>query len=54
MPYGMLSSVALGCLELCLIGWLICLLAGGLVVTLGVLLVEYGAFLPYVVPMEGI
>jgi hypothetical protein len=26
-PYGMRSSVALNCLRLCLVGWLICLLA---------------------------
>jgi hypothetical protein len=37
-PYGMLFSVALDCLELCLAGWLICLLASGLVVALKVLL----------------
>jgi len=29
VPYGMLSSAALGCLGLCLIGWLIYSLAGG-------------------------
>jgi hypothetical protein len=28
-PYGMLSSVALGCPRLCLIGWLIYSLVGG-------------------------
>jgi hypothetical protein len=34
----LLSSVALGCPKLCLIGWLICLLANGKVVALGALL----------------
>jgi hypothetical protein len=28
-PYGMLFSAALGCLGLCIIGWLICLIVGG-------------------------
>jgi hypothetical protein len=34
--YGMLSFVSLGCPGLCLVGWLICLLAGGWVVALRV------------------
>jgi hypothetical protein len=38
VPYGMLSSVALGCLRLCLAGWSICLLVGGQMVALIVLL----------------
>jgi len=40
VPYGMLSSIALGCPGLCLLGWLICLLAGGRAVALGILLCE--------------
>jgi hypothetical protein len=36
-PYGMLFSAALGCLGLCLFGWLIYSLAGGRVDALGVL-----------------
>ena len=37
VPYGMLSSVILGCPRLCLIGWLICLPVSGRVVAFGVL-----------------
>jgi hypothetical protein len=38
VPYGVLFSVALGCPRLCLVKWLTCLLVGGLVVALTVLL----------------
>jgi hypothetical protein len=37
VPYGMLSSIALGCHGLCLAGWSIFLLAGRQVVALKVL-----------------
>jgi hypothetical protein len=47
--YGMLSLVALRCLGLCLIKWLICLLAGGLECRL----MEDSAFTPYVMLVEG-
>jgi hypothetical protein len=51
--YGMLFSVTVGCLGLCLIAWRICLPVGGRVVVLEMLLCGKGPPLPCVVCIEG-
>jgi len=52
-PYGMLFSAALGCLGLCLIGWLIYSLAGGRADTLRVLLFGRWCILAFCGAYEG-
>jgi hypothetical protein len=51
--YEMSFSAASVCLRLCLFGWSIYSFAGGRVITLGVLSMEDGSFLPFLVSVDG-